>query len=393
MLNKFNQPEIVIIGGDNPNTLGIIRTLGEQELDFKAIIVRDTFVIASKSKYLKNKEVYITDTIEKAYHRLLRFKADIKNDKIFLLVEGDKNTGYLDKHYNEISDKFVWNSAGEHRRLSKYLNKEAQIELVKRSGINVLPTVVVDTGTIPEDLQYPVITKAITSEISNWKSEVYICNNDTELKCAFQKIKSPRIMLQKYVHKINELCLDGYSIDRGRKQFISIASTYNYLLNSGYSYYCTVTNFNDIELLQKITNAMTEVGYEGIYCIEFIIDENNIPYFLEINFRNSGWSYVSTCLGMPLPTLWIESMMKNEVNNDAIKKIPEGYKFMSDFSDFRTRAGKMVSYHQWLREYIECGCRLEMGKKDIYPFLSYIFHRLCTKLKKCRITFYNEVEI
>lgn len=385
MLDKINQPEVIILGGDNPNTLGIIRTLGEQEISFRLIVIRGSFVIASKSKYLKNKEVYITDSIEEAYAHLLSIKAEIKQDKAFLLVEGDNNTGFLDKHYNEIKDKFIWNNAGEQGRLTKYLNKEAQVELAARCGLNVLPTVVVDTGTIPEDLEYPVMTKAITSEISNWKSEVYICNDEIELKSAYRKIKSPKIILQKYIHKTNELCLDGYSIDGGRKQFISIASTYNYLLDSGYSHYCTVSNFNNNELQKKITEAMTVVGYEGIYCIEFIIDETNTPYFLEINFRNSGWSYVSTCLGMPLPTLWIESMMKNEVNYDDIKKIPDGYRFMSDFSDFKTRAGKMVSYRQWLNEYIECGCRLEMGKNDIYPFFSYLFHRLCSKLKKCRI--------
>ena len=55
----LNSVNIIIFGGDNYNTLGMIRTLGEKKLAFQAIIVRSHFVIASKSKYLKHKQVWL----------------------------------------------------------------------------------------------------------------------------------------------------------------------------------------------------------------------------------------------------------------------------------------------------------------------------------------------
>ena len=377
-LNKVN---IIIFGGDNYNTLGMIRTLGEKEISFQAIIVRNNFLIASKSRYLKNKKVDIVTSIEDGYKILLNYGKD-REDKSFILVEGDYLTGYLDRHYDELCNKFIWNYASKQGELSKYLNKQAQIELVKECGIKVPASQIVNRGEIPDNIEYPIMTKAVTSEISAWKSEVHICNNEDELRHAFTKIKSDKIILQKYIKKKNELCLDGYSVNGGNLQFISMATSYTYLLDGGYSFYATITDFADKELEAKVTEVMKKVGYEGIYCIEFIIDEDGTPYFLEINFRNSGWSYASTCVDMPLPILWIESMLTQNVDAGKKKKIPAGYTFVNDIDDFKTRAGKIISYKQWFKEYKQCNCKLILGRNDYKPFISYIWYRFVYMVKR-----------
>lgn len=372
-------PSIIIFGGDNYNTLGMIRTLGEQHISFESIIIRNTFTLCSNSKYIKRNDVIVVDSIEAGYQKLLE-KRPRDGGKAFILVEGDNLTGFLDRRYDELKNDFIWNNAGSQGRLSLFLDKKAQIDLVKEFGINVLPSIVVKKGTVPENLEYPVMTKAITSEMASWKSEVHVCFNRDELLTAFSQIKSEEILIQKYIRKKNELCLDGYSINHGQQQFISIATSYNYLLDDGYSYYATITNFCDKGLQKTISDIMKKVGYEGIYCIEFIIDENDVPYFLEINFRNSGWSYASTCAGMPLPTLWIESMMSNHIDASNIKEIPDNFTFISDVADYKTRAGKMVSYSQWLKEYKNCNCKLILGKNDSKPFCSYLLQRLILKI-------------
>ena len=377
----LNSVNIIVFGGDNYNTLGMIRTLGEKKLAFQAIIVRNHFVIASKSKYLKHKQVSVVTSVEDGYEILLDWGRNIKG-KAFILVEGDYLTGYLDRHYDELSDKFIWNNAGKQGKLSKYLNKQAQIELVRECGINVPTSLIVSKGDIPDNIEYPIITKAVSSEIAAWKSEVHICNNEDELRGAYKKIKSDKVILQRYIKKKNELCLDGYSVAGGKYQFISIATSYLYLLDGEYSFYASITNFDDKELESKVTEVMKKVGYEGIYSFEFIIDEDGTPYFLEINFRNSGWSYASTCVDMPLPILWMESTLTGSVDVNNKKQIPVGYTFVDDFADFQTRAGKIVSYRQWLKEYKNCDCKLIMGRNDPMPFISYIWYRFVYMLKR-----------
>lgn len=143
-----------------------------------------------------------------------------------------------------------------------------------------------------------------------------------------------------------------------------------------------MTNIFDDKFEHKMIEIMKKIGYEGIYCIEFIIDENDIPYFLEINFRNSGWSYASTCVGMPLPILWINSMITNTIDKSNIKKIPENFTFIEEVEDFKIRAGKLVSYLQWFKEYKNSNCKLIFGKNDIKPFFCYLFYRVISMFKR-----------
>lgn len=373
---------IIVIGGDCYNTLGMIRTLGEENFDFEAIIIKGDFKIASASKYLKSRTFTIVNSIEEGYLKLIKIKKTITADKAFLLVEGDHLTGYLDEHYDYLKEAFIWNNAGEQGKLSHYLDKQSQVELVKECGINVIPSVIVKTGTIPPNLEYPVMTKAVSSVIDNWKSEVFVCNSEEELKAAYHNISSPSVMIQKFIKKSNELCLDGYSVDRGKKQFIATAARYNYLLDSEYSFYGTISNFENEELEKQITEVMTKVGFEGIYSFEFLIDMKGELHFLEINFRNSGWSYASTCAGMPLPILWMESMDNNTVDKSKVKKIKPDFTFIDDFTDFRTRVGKSISLLEWLKLYKNCDCKLTLGKNDPKPLFTFILSRMIKKIKK-----------
>lgn len=375
--------KVIIIGGDNYNTCGMIRTLGEKKIDFDCIIIKNDngLVIASKSKFLNGKHVEIVDSIQEGYKILL--KKQISKLKTFLLVEGDQLTGFLDMHYDSLKEKYIWNTAYEQGRLSKYLNKYEQVEVAKKCGIRVLESHVIDRYTIPDDLEYPVITKAISSEVAQWKSECYICNSKDELQSVFSKIKSSKIMVQKYIKKSNELCFDGFSINKEKSQFISILSKYNYLLSDKYSYYLTVENVNDEKYIKEITDFMTYIQYDGIYAFEYIVDEDGNSYFMENNFRNSGWSYASTCAGMPLPILWMESMVTGKIDYSKIKEIKKGFTFVDDFADFQTRVcGRMISFSAWLKEYKNCDCRLLLGRNDPYPLIAYVISRLFNKIER-----------
>ena len=338
-------------------------------------------VIASKSKFLKGKHVAIVNSVQEGYEILLKNKG--QKQKSFLLIEGDGLTGFLDMHYDSLKDNYIWNTAYEQGRLSKYLNKYEQVEVAKKCGIKVLESIVITKDSIPDDLEYPVITKAISSEIVHWKSECFICHTKDELVDVFKKIKSSSIMVQKYIKKSNELCFDGYSINQGKDQFVAILSKYNYLLEDKYSFYLTVENVKDKKYINEITKFMSYVHYDGIYAFEYIVDEEGEAYFMENNFRNSGWSYASTCAGMPLPILWIESMINGTIDYSKMKEIKPGFTFMDDFADFQTRVvGRMSSVRKWLKEYRDCDCRLLLGKKDPLPIMAYVSSRFFNKIKR-----------
>lgn len=368
----------IAFGIENYNTLGLIRSLGENGIKPIAVIIRGNIRLASKSKWVK--ELYFVENIAEGYDFIKKhFSKESK--KPFLYPCDDKTTSYLDHRYHEIKDLFYFPNAGTNDRVTYYMDKNNINILALKHRLNVLKTWVTKRGNIPKDIEYPIITKSISSIEGGWKDDVFVCHNEEGLHAAFGKIKSETVLLQKYLVKKNELCLDGFIANDGNDFAITIAATYDYILPEKYSNAMTITNFKNIELIQKIKEMITESGYNGIFCIEFLLDEKDNLYFCEVNYRNSGWSYASTRAGMPLPILWAKACLGKLDTEACITEIPKGFTAIVEFADFDTRVrGKMLSFSQWLKEVRSCNCLFYIGKNDWKPFFSYFNAKLMGKL-------------
>ena len=371
----------IVFGFEHYNPLGIIRSLGEEGIRPIGIFVKNKLKLASKSKYL-SKKYYVND-IQEGYDLLFKIYDELANkDKVFLYTSDDQATSFFDSHYNELKGKFIFFNAGSKNGITKYMDKNNINQLAIECGLNVAKTWVVKPGEIPKDIKYPIITKAIISTIDNWKKDSFICNNEEELKEAYKSIRSKKILLQQFINKKNELCIDGYSVNNGNDVFYAIASNYTYLLKEGYSYAMTVKNIDDEKLKKKLSLMFKKIKFEGIFSIEFLIDENDDLYFLEINFRNSTWSYASTVAGMNLPVLWHQAMLDNSIVKKSYKKF-EPFEAIVEFADYRTRIKKkMIKFSDWRKELSNAKCLYYYNKKDKKPFISQIVYMVKGKIIK-----------
>lgn len=372
---ELMENEFIVFCHEHYNPLGVIRSLGENGIFPIAIVVSNGVKITSKSRYIS--KLHLVASIPEGYEILVSHYGLALDRKSFLFSCDDTIQSFLDSHFNELNGRFVFFNAGEEGRLEDFMNKEKIVLAGKRHGLNVLPVCVTKRGVVPENLEYPLITKAISSIAGNWKKDVFICHNESELSEAFSKIKSPIVLLQKYIKKKNEYCIEGFSVNHGRSLFLSIVSTYNYLLPDSYSPYMTVRNFDNSELYQKLSSLIREIGYEGILEIEFLIDQDDKLYFSEINFRNSTWSYASTCAGMNLPLLWAESMMQGDIIEGAYKQIGENFTAMVEVADFKNRVlSKQIGLIKWIEELRATSCKYYWNNKDKMPAISFVVSRL-----------------
>lgn len=368
--------KFIVLAAEHYNPLGVIRSLGESGIKPIGIIIKGKEKLTSKSKYL-SKVHYVNDR-EEGYRLLLELYADEKNPA-FLYSCDDTTACLLDSHYNDLVGKFYFFNAGSQGRIGTFLNKRTIGELALKHGLNFLESKVVEKGTIPTDIEYPVITKAIDSTVGGWKNDMFICNNESELAEAFKKIASPIVMIQKYIVKKNEYCLEGFSSNHGNDLFISIESVYNYKLPMSYSPYMTCNNFKNKNNIYPSLNEMyKEIGFEGIFEIEFLESESGDLYFGEINFRNSTWSYASTVGGMNLPILWAKSMLLGHQVEDCYCEIPApGFKAMVELTDFKERVIKRkYSIIKWLKDLKDSKCKYYIGRNDIRPVISMAFSRV-----------------
>lgn len=365
---NINQ-SVVVFATEHYNTLGLIRSLGEAGIRPDYIAVRGKAKVASNSKYIN--KLYDSKSIEEGYEILLQQYGKEANKPIVLCME-DKVLGIMDEHYDEIKDKFIMFSSGQKGRTLEYMNKYKILELAKKHGLHTLDTIVVNRGEIPEGLMYPVITKSISPTVGGWKSDVHICENETELREAYDHVLSPQVVIQRYIEKKNEYCLDGISFNKGTSVFISIESTYNYLIKGYYSPYMTVKPFVNQEMQKALNHMFAEIGFEGIYSIEFLIDQNDRYFFSEINFRHSTWGYASTVAGMNLPELWIEGMLKGKLPDHAKKEF-KPFTAMVEPIDYQKRVvERNMDVKRWVADVLGCKCLFYYNKNDLEPFLEMV---------------------
>lgn len=361
---------IIVFGMEHYNPLGLIRTLGRYGIHPVYIAIKGRGVASSKSKYIK--KVHYVDTIEEGYNVLLKEYSNMP-EKPFVLTTDDDVQSILDVNYSKLKDTFIMYHAGAGGRVTEYMDKKRILEIAEKHGLKVLPTVVADRGVIPEHLEYPVITKSMSPTEANWKKNVFICGSEEELREAFEQIDCPKVLIQKFVEKKNELCLDGFTIDQGRKSFIPMGTNYNYLIRGYYSPYMTAFNFEDQEMLESINSMFAEIGFEGIFSVEFIIDQDDVYYFSEVNFRNSTWNYIATFIDMPIPLLWCKAMLNGTIDKNWKKSFPDHFTAMTEPIDYKIRVeGGRVDLAQWLMEFKTTDVPFYLDAEDPEPFRAMV---------------------
>ena len=358
----------IVMGVEHYNPLGIIRSLGEYGIKSVYIGIDGRANVASQSKYIS--KCYKVKNYVEACQLLLDKYGNYSSDNLpIVYLSDDDQLGYMDENYEKFAGKFIFFNAGEKGRITKYMDKFNILELAKKFGLKTPEAAAVKKGEIPQNVPFPIITKSIAPNVGGWKSDVFICENEEELKAAYEKIQSPIVLVQHYIDKKNEFALEGFSADHGRKTFISIASTYLYNIKGYYSPYHDVNNFKDEVLYDKFCGMFKEIGFEGIFEIEFLVDQDDELYFSEINFRNSTWSYASTCAGMNLPVLWARTMIEGKIPEDAYQEIENTFTAMVEPIDYQKRVvERNYDIEKWYEDFKNAKCKYYFNEKDLKPF-------------------------
>ena len=371
-MNKdvFSHKHICLVG-DHYNPLGIIRSLGEEGIRPIVLLCAEHPKLVQHSKYIG--ELYTFKTIEEGYQYMVNHYSN-EQLKPFIYNGSDDITLLLDQHYDDLKDYFYFtNGQGS---MKKYLQKYDITQLAVQCDINIPKEELVKVGELPQSLEYPVITKAATSSAGGaWKDQSFICEDENELKGAYGKIKADSILVQEFIRKKNELCIDGISINAGEEVFMPYGCSYYRFPKGSYGNYMYFTPFLNKELTEKITNIIRGAKFSGIFCIEFLVGPSDELYFLEVNFRHSGWGYAFTYGGYNLPIRWASATLDNKIILDDFSYLDK-FDAMQEFSDFKESVLGGGSLPCWIKEVRQCDCFLYYNKKDPKPFWKVLRHKV-----------------
>jgi len=322
MINEhLKQHKFIVLDGGHFNPLGIVRSLGEEGILSDVIAINSPNARMTKSKYVR-KAIFV-DTVEEGVEYILK-NYDNEQYHPFLLTGSDFVISKIDCYYSQLKDHYYVFNCGEPNRLNNLLSKYEQNVLAREAGLNVPDFEEVDVGELPSVVKYPILTKAASSLEHNWKSLTHICRDEQELLAAYSTMNCKRILLQSYIEKDNETGFDALSINNGKDCYLPLQLSYHYTTDTSFGGSIYFFKPTDQKLLKGVRKLIEMTGFEGIFSMDFIKGKDGQLYFLEINFRNSAWSYPSTCAGVNLPYIWADSTIsgKLKIDNVQIKKTP-----------------------------------------------------------------------
>lgn len=365
---------------DHYNPLNVIRSLGEEGIRPIVILISEQPCLINHCRYVG--KLHLVKTREEGYEILLKEYGN-EPEKPFIFCSDDKSVSFLDQHYDELKDRFIFYNSGTAGRITWLQNKDNITDLASDVGLEIPKKEVVNTGELPKTLKYPIITKVLASTMGAWKGDVFICNNEEELKEAYKKIKSPKLILQEYIKKKGEFCMEGFSINDGTEVFIPYVADYIRYYYNSYGHFMNMIPFPEGKFKDKILQLFKKTKYNGIFEIEFMKGPNDENYFLEINLRASTWNYAITVGGGNMPYFWAKSMLLGRIPTEEMVLRDKPFKAMVEPTDFILNVlhNHTVSLWQWLKDLKSTECYYYYNKRDKKPFYSFWYNHVKSTVK------------
>ena len=363
----LNQHKYIVLDGGHFNPLGIVRSLGEEGILCEVIAINCPNASMTKSKYAKH--IVFVDNAEEGIDYILKnYSNEAENP--FLFTGSDSVIAIIDSHYEQLKDHFHVFNCGKPNGLSSLLSKYEQNVMAREAGLNVPDFEEVNVGDLPQVVKYPILTKAATSLEHDWKSLTHICRDEQELMAAYATMDCKRILLQSYIEKDNETGFDALAINNGRECYLPLQLSYYYTTDTSFGNSIYFFKPSDKKLTKKIQTLIEMTGYEGIFSIDFLKGKDGNLYFLEVNFRNSAWSYPSTCAGVNLPYIWVKSTLSGKLETDdvRIKKLP--FSAIDEITDLTLSRKKGLSvFWNTVKMVLKSDSCITWNWKDMWPFI------------------------
>ncbi len=369
--------EILVVGADHHNTLGVIRALGGDHTVNLIIHQRTATenIKCSKSRYFNGKLVVVRENEKELLSVLSAFERNFDDRKIAVIPTSDFAALCIDKNYNKLSKYYALPSIDHTEgRIAYYMNKFHQKELADKYGILMADSVVIDllsekNSTAPDNITYPRVLKPVVSANGS-KGDITIVSNQSELKNALDLLKKKgytQILMQQYIKKDFEVCACGCITENSKKIiFGAFKKLREYPSKCGSASLIETVEMSD--LLTPILNALVQINYSGLFDLDLFIVGKKI-YLNEINFRNGGnmWALIRSEINAP--NIWVNDILGNQISDECLTK-RKNILYMNE-TDFHHVLNREISLFKWIKDAVKANAYCYFWIKDIAGTLAW----------------------
>lgn len=376
MLDVNEKYEVIIVGGDHHNGLGLARIFGINGIVVHSVVVSDNGKsFLEKSKYVDDCYVYLDE--KRAFDKIIeRFGAT--RNRMFIIPYSDAAALELDSRLNEFSGFMVPSINGQQGKISELMDKSKQYVFAKENSIRMAETITYyfDADNDISNMVFPCIVKPVISAEGD-KRDIVICDTRDRLETELTKLKDKhyeRVLIQEYLEIDYEI--DVFGCILRQKPFICQIPTKTlraWPAKGGTNSYSQILTDKEIVLkCESIIKCLEKIGFYGLYDIELFVVGDDI-ILNEINFRNSGDVYMGISQGYFYPFAWTEDYVGHST---GIVSNPQKDCFtMTECADVRNVLIKNIKFRQWMKDYCKCEDYALRFKGDNAPaFNRYLYY-------------------
>lgn len=375
---------VVVIGALHHNTLGVIRSLGENreiKIDIKVLLVGEKVNsrnIISESRYVKRQSLYYVERDIDVTEWLVKNSTSGEIPQIIICCS-DGSAEQVILNYDRLKKWYRLPSVN--CDVTELMSKDTQGIIASACGFCVPKWELITKGSITDWNIFPCITKPEKSVQGNGKADIHIAFSKKELNGYLQEIEAAYVQVQEYLEKDFEYQLIGCSLNSGKTLIIPgytkiIRQPFN--TNTGYLVLSPIEELDyDSEPVKRF---LTTIGYNGLFSMEFIRGKNGKDYFLEINLRNDGNAYCVQTAGVNLPNVWCKYSATGEIPKSNLK-IKESIFFIPDFLDMKAGVEK-EGLLGWINQFITAKSHSLFNLRDMKPFIYELNRRIDSHVKK-----------
>lgn len=384
MAEKLNRPDVIIIGGNHHNPLGVVRSFGVNGIRPYGIIVvgKDKNSFVTKSRYWK--KTWLASTDAEAIE-IMKNEFSDQNQKPVVIPCSDSIAMEIDLQLDELKERFILPSMGERQgAIAALMDKHKQVEFCEKNGLLMAKSWIIDlrNNKWPEDINYPVFFKPVTSA-EGVKLDIRRCDDKEEAQKYSEVLRDKgykRFLLQEYIPFDRELEFVGSTADTDA--FIISENIREWPLIGGTNSFFVVKG--NIELKKccfRILEAMKQNGFSGCFDVE-LFDYKGEIYVNEFNWRNTGNSFFALGTNVHYAVIWYLSKIGEDTSLLKHTTDDEEQYAMNEATDTRHLLCHNVSFLQWFSDLKTTQSFALWFSKDPIPAIFRYVYLICELFKR-----------
>lgn len=207
------------------------------------------------------------------------------------------------------------------------LDKSLQVAAAERAGVPVPPTQVLDDPRDAGPIDSPVIVKAAHPVCESGgmlvRKTAVVCANDAELARAATKSWCGPVLVQPLINGVGEGVF-GHSGEHGvtgwtghrRVRMVNPHGSASSACRS-----CPV----DAALVAPCTRFLNEIGWAGMFMLEFLRDRDGMPWFMELNGRAWGSMALARRRGFEYPAWTVRATLEPDFDPPVPQNPPDAF--------------------------------------------------------------------